>query len=87
MITSEMIDRRVQLVRKGGLILAVLLGLVIAVGRSNVYVEASDMLASGVTTDATVLEEKYWTEKGKKGRQLDRYALGLSLFFVRCSHA
>jgi len=61
--------------RKGGLILAVVLGLFIAIGRSNVYLEANDMLASGITTDATVVKKKHWTETGKKGRELDRYAL------------
>jgi hypothetical protein len=74
-MTIETITKRVRLVRKVGIILAIVLGVIVAIGRTQVYLDASDMLAHGVTTNATVMEKKHWLETGRKGRKFDRYAI------------
>jgi uncharacterized protein HemX len=74
-ITSEIIAKRVRLVIRGAILLAVVLGLAVGFWRSGVYLEAADMLANGVPVEATVVEKKHWIEIGKKGREYDRYAL------------
>jgi hypothetical protein len=74
-MTSEVITKRVRLVKGGAVVLAVVLGIIIAFGRSSVYLEATEMLAKGVPVEATVVHKKHWMESGKKGREFDRYAL------------
>ena len=74
-ITSEVITKRVRLVKGGAVVLAVVLGIIVAFGRSSVYLEANEMLAKGVPVEATVVQKKHWIESGKKGREFDRYAL------------
>jgi hypothetical protein len=72
-ITSETIERRVRLSRKWGIILALVLGAVTAIIRTNLYFEASGMLTNGVATQATIIEKRHWVEEGRKGREHDRY--------------
>lgn len=74
-ITHEVIAKRVRLARKGGLILALILGLIVAVGRANVYQDATHMLATGTVTEASIVQKRHWLEEGRKGREYDRYAV------------
>ncbi|HEX5056371.1 MAG TPA: hypothetical protein VFX02_07715 [Gammaproteobacteria bacterium] len=74
-ITNEIIEKRVRLSRKWGVILGLLLGAVTAVVRVGQYSEATEMLAEGVSAQATVMEKRHWIEEGRRGRQHDRYGL------------
>lgn len=74
-ITHETIAKRVRIVRRGGLILALAVGIFAAIGRGNAYQEANRMLAQGTAVEATVIQKRHWLERGRKGRQHDRYAL------------
>jgi hypothetical protein len=65
----DVIARQARKVRKVGLILAILMGLVIAVPNIQRYFEAIDMLANGITTEATIVEKKHWIEKGPNQRE------------------
>lgn len=65
----DLIARQARKVRKVGLTLAILMGLVIAVPNIQRYLEAVDMLANGIATEATIVEKKHWIEKGPNGRE------------------
>lgn len=65
----DVIARQARKVRKVGLILAILMGLVIAVPNIQRYLEAVDMLANGIATEATIVEKKHWIEKGPNRRE------------------
>lgn len=65
----DLIARQARRVRKVGVILAILMGLVIAVPNIQRYLEAVDMLANGITTEATIVEKKHWIEKGPNRRE------------------
>lgn len=74
-INEQIVARRVRGVRTFGLIVSVALVLLVAFGRGSAYVEAREMFAQGVATEAVVVQRKHWVESGRKGREYDRYAL------------
>lgn len=74
-ISEQAIARRVRGVRTFGLVVSAAVLLLVAFGRGNAYIEAREMLAEGVATQALVVQKKHWIESGRKGRESDRYAL------------
>lgn len=65
----DLIAKQARKVRKVGLTLAILIGLVGAVPNTQRYLEAVDMLAHGITTDATIVKKKHWIETGPNQRE------------------
>lgn len=74
-VNEQAIARRVRGVRTLGLVVSAAVLLLVAFGRGNAYIEAREMLAEGVATQALVVQKKHWIESGRKGRESDRYAL------------
>lgn len=74
-VSEQAIARRVRGVRTFGLVVSAAVLLLVAFGRGNAYIEAREMLAEGVATQALVVQKKHWIESGRKGRESDRYAL------------
>lgn len=74
-VNEQVIARRVRAVRTLGLVVSAAVLLLVAFGRGNAYIEAREMLAEGVATQALVVQKKHWIERGRKGRERDRYAL------------
>ncbi|MBK7002173.1 MAG: DUF3592 domain-containing protein [Rhodoferax sp.] len=58
-----------------GAALAFILGLAVAIPRTMDYLDANDMLAHGIATNAVVIETNRWVREGTKGRQFVDYTL------------
>jgi hypothetical protein len=63
------VAQKVRKVHVVGAALAVVLGLVIAVTRTQDYLEAKDMLAHGIATDASLVQTQHWIEDAPSRRQ------------------
>ncbi len=69
------IAKKVNKLRMAGAAFAFMVGLAVAIPRTIDNLEASDMLAHGIPTNAVVIETNRWVREGTKGREFVDYTL------------
>lgn len=74
-LSSEAVERRIHIGIRVGVLATVVVLLLGGYVRWGVIEEAKEMLATGKPEMAKVVDKKHWTEAGRKGREIDEYAL------------